>query len=190
MGSPEKASYLSRFTWWAISGTNRPLCAAGAVPRLLGSGEAMKFEKCAHCGYDGKGLSVNLFAAVATLVVLFVIYLLQSPQRRSQQDAGRSPEHRGGDLMSDYPFYENCLRCDKPVSDAEFNRHNIRVCDKCRPHYFLIEPSHQSEPASLKKHLCIQLHLASSEERVQNLLSYIQTLPTTLSSFEGARKIT
>lgn len=42
--------------------------------------------------------------------------------------------------MSDYSFYKNCLRCNRPVSDEEINKHNIRICDQCRPHYFLIEP--------------------------------------------------
>ena len=55
--------------------------------------------------------------------------------------------------MSDYPFYENCLRCNKPVSDAEFNKHHIRICDVCRPHYFLAEPPEQPKVTVANKPL-------------------------------------
>jgi hypothetical protein len=37
--------------------------------------------------------------------------------------------------VSDYDFYNN-LRCNKPVTQAEINRYQVRLCTHCQQFYF------------------------------------------------------
>lgn len=95
--------------------------------------------------------------------------------------------------MSDYPFYENCLRCNKPVSDAEFNKNSIRICDNCRPHYFLIAPPAQPKvTVANKPYLAEEVFKILSlypkiEVEKQKFVSDLQQLPddTLLFLYQG-----